>query len=90
MCTARHALITQNKKFAFSLQYLKKEVDDKVEFLHAGKLENLLQFDIMILMGIVRHFQTSQNRKFALSLQYIKKEVRDKVDFLHADKHSAS
>ena len=38
-----HAQITQNKKFAISLQYLKKEVNGKVDFLHAGKHKNLLQ-----------------------------------------------
>ena len=31
MCVARHAQITQNK-FAISLQYLKKEVNDEVDF----------------------------------------------------------
>ena len=30
-----------NKKFAISLQYLKKEVNDEVDFLYAGKHENL-------------------------------------------------
>ena len=32
---ARHAQITQNDKFAISLQYLKKELTDEVDFLHA-------------------------------------------------------
>ena len=87
MCVARHAQITQNKKFAISLQYLKKELSDKVDFLHADKHESLLQNDIMILLGMVTHSQSSQNSKFAMSLQYLKKEVRTEVDFLHADKH---
>ena len=85
MCVARHAQITQNKKFAISLQYLKKEVNDEVDFLHAGKHENLLQIDTMILMEMVKHFQSSQNSTFTMSVQYLKKEVRDEVDFLHAD-----
>ena len=80
MCVARHAQITQNKKFAISLQYLKKEVNDKVDLLHAGKHENLLQIDTMILMEMVKHFQSSQNSKFAISR---------KVDFLHTDKHQS-
>ena len=42
MCVARHVQITQNKKFAISLQYLKREVNGKVDFLHAGKHENIL------------------------------------------------
>ena len=45
---ARHAQITQNNKFAISLQYLKKEVSDEVDFLHADKHESFLQIDTMI------------------------------------------
>ena len=52
----RHAQITQNKKFAISLQYLKKELNGEVEFLHAGKPEKLLQIDTMTLMGDVQAF----------------------------------
>ena len=32
LCVARHAQITQNNKFAISLQYLKKEVIHKLIF----------------------------------------------------------
>ena len=56
MCVARQAQITRNKTFAISVQYLKREVNDKVDFLHAGKHENLLQIDTMILLEIVKHF----------------------------------
>ena len=31
-CVARHVQITQNNKFAISLQYLEKEVHDHVDF----------------------------------------------------------
>ena len=48
---ARDAQITQNNKFAISLQYLKKELSDEVDFLHADKHESLLQIDTMILTG---------------------------------------
>ena len=74
MCVARHAQITQNNKFAISLQYLKKEVSDEVDFLHADKHESLLQTDTVILIGMVKHSQSSQKRKFAKSVQYLKKE----------------
>ena len=87
VCAIRHAQITQNNKFPISLQYLKKELSDEVDFLHAGKHESLLQIDSMILMGMVKHSQSCQNSKFAMSLQYLKKEVKDEVDFSHADKH---
>ena len=49
VCVSRHAQITQNNKFAISLQYLKKEVRDKVDFLHADKHESFLQIDTMTL-----------------------------------------
>ena len=45
---ARHAQITQNNKFAISLQCLKKEVSDKVDFLHTDKHESFLQIDSII------------------------------------------
>ena len=51
MCVVRHAQIIQNKKFAIPLQYLKKEVIDEGDFLHAGNHENLLQIGTMILTG---------------------------------------
>ena len=58
-----------------------KEVSDEVDFLHATKLEILLQIDTIILIRIVEHSQSSQNSKFTMPLQYLKKEVRDEVDF---------
>ena len=36
MCVARHAQVTQNNKFAISLQCLKKELSDDVDFLHVN------------------------------------------------------
>ena len=87
MCVARHAQITQNKNFAISLQYRKKEVNDKVDFLYASKRGDLLQIDTMIFLEMVKHLQSSRNKKFAISLQYLKKQVRYGVGFLHADKH---
>ena len=69
------------------MQYLKKEVNDEVDFLHVDKHESLVQIDAIILVEMVKHFQSSQNSKFAMSLQYPKKEVRGEVDFLHANKH---
>ena len=60
ICAARHTQITQNKKFAISLQLLQRQVNDKVDFLHAGKHENLLQIDTMILMGMVETIASLQ------------------------------
>ena len=60
-------------------------MNDEVDFLHAGKHENLLHIDTMILTEMVKHFQSFQNSKFTMSVQYLRKEVRDEVDFLQAD-----
>ena len=69
MCVAKHAQITQNNKFAIPLQYLKKEVSDVVDFLHADKHESLLQINTVIFLGMVKHSQSSQKSKFAMPLQ---------------------
>ena len=63
---AGHAHVTQNDKFAISLQYLKEELSDEVDFLHADKHKRLLQIDSRILMGMVKHSQSSQSSKFAM------------------------
>ena len=73
VCVTRYTQITQDSKFAVSLQYLKKELSDEVDFLHADKHEILLQIDSMILMGIVKHSQSSQNSMFTMSLCNISK-----------------
>ena len=73
VCVTRYTQITQDSKFAVSLQYLKKELSDEVDFLHADKHESLLQIDSMILMGIVKHSQSSQNSMFTMSLCNISK-----------------
>ena len=46
-------------------------MNDEVDYFHAGKHENLLQIDTMILMEMVKHFQSSQNSKFTMSVQYL-------------------
>ena len=63
------------------MQYLKNEVRDEFNFLHADKHETILQVGTIILVGMARPAQTTQNNKFAKSFQYLKKEVRDEVDF---------
>ena len=82
-----------------SLQYLKKEVRDELDFLRADKHQSFLQIyfntlgikvsykvDTIIING---HFQITQSNKFAISLQYLKKEVRNGGLFLHADKRQS-
>ena len=52
MCVTRHAQITWNNKSAISLQHVKKEVSDAVDFLHADKHESLLQIDTKIFWWV--------------------------------------
>ena len=81
-----------------SLQYLKKEVRDEADFLHADKYQSFLPVEfttlgtkvfykviLSLLMTMIKHSQSTQSKKFAISLQYFKKEVRNRVHFFHAD-----
>ena len=51
MKMVKHSQRSQNSKFAVSLQYLKKEVKDEVNFLHADKDESLLNiyFNVLVI-----------------------------------------
>ena len=81
---ANHTQSSQNSKFAMLLQYLKKEVRDEVDFLHADKqvdfniLDITVSWKIMLslLIGIIKHSQSTQSNKFAISLQYLKNIIK--------------
>ena len=45
----KHFQSFQNSKFTLSVQYLKKEVRDEVNFLHADKYQSHLQIDFNTL-----------------------------------------
>ena len=100
MGMVKYSQSSQNSKFAMSLQYLKKEVREEIDFLDTDKHQSVLQDDfntldikvsykviLSLLMSMIKHSQSTQSNKFAISLQYLKKEARDGVHFLHADKH---
>ena len=70
-----------------SLQYLKKDVRDEVDFFawrsiqkfptswfQHFKHQSFLQGDTIILLGMIKHSQSTQGNKFAISLQYLKKK----------------
>ena len=42
----KHSQSTEISKIAVSLQYLKKEVRDEVDFFHADKHQSFLQVDL--------------------------------------------
>ena len=77
-----------------SLQYLKKEVRDEVDFLHADKHQSFLQVDfntlgikvsykviLPLLMGIIKHCQSTQSNNLKYLYNISKKEVRNGVSF---------
>ena len=41
----KHSQSSQNSKFAMSLQYLKKEVRNEVDFVHVNKHQSFFQLD---------------------------------------------
>ena len=49
MGMVKHSQRSQNSKFEISLQYIKKEVRDEVDFLHADEYQYFLQVDFNTL-----------------------------------------
>ena len=77
-----------------SLEYLKKEVKDEVDFLHVDKHQSSLQVDfntlsikvsykviLSLLLGMIKHSQYTQSNKFPISLLYPQKELTNGVYF---------
>ena len=83
-----HVQMTQNNKFAISLQYLKEELSGEVGFLHAEKHESFLQIDNMIFdrddQALPKFSKKQVCNVFTISQ---KKEARDEIDILDADKY---
>ena len=86
-------------KCTISLQYLKKEVRNEVDFFRADKHQSFLQVSfntlsikvcfkviLSLLMGIIQYSQGTLSNKFAISLHYLKKD-RDRVHLLRAVKY---
>ena len=74
----KHSQSPQNSKFTMSLQYLKKEVRYKFDFLHVDKHQSFLQVDfntlgikdaykviLSLLLGMIKHSQSTQSNRFA-------------------------
>ena len=71
------------------LQYLKKEVRDEVDFLHADKHQSFPQVHLNILsikvfykgivsllMGMIKHSQSTQSNKLSIALQHLKLVIK--------------
>ena len=78
-----------------SIQYLKNEVRDEIDFLHADEYQSFLQVDfntlgikvsyrliLPLFMGMIKHSQSTQSNRFVISLQYLKKKLE--MEFIFA------
>ena len=94
----KHLQSSQNSKFTMSVQYLKKEVRDEVDFLYVDKHQSDLQVDfntlgikfgykgiLSLLISMMKHSQITQSNNFA----NLCNKVRNGVYILHADKHQS-
>ena len=50
MGVIKHSQRTQSNKFAISLQYLKKEVRNRVHFSHADKHQSFYKLGLLLIM----------------------------------------
>ena len=62
---ARNAEYTRNSKFVITLQYLKKEGRDDIDFLQVDKHQTILMVSTINLGGMARPAQITQNNQFA-------------------------
>ena len=84
----KHSQSIQNNKFAISLQYLKENGKNGVEFLLAAKYQKFLETDTFVL-GVCDQACPNYPKKQDCYLRYLKKEVSDGVDYFRADKHES-
>ena len=55
----KHSQITENNKFAISLQYVKKEVRNGGDFWHADKRQSFYKLVLSFLMEVARRVQNT-------------------------------
>ena len=92
MGMVKYSQSSQNSNFTLYLQYLNKEVRDKVDLLHADKRQSFLQVDfnilsikffykviLSLLMGMIKHSQGTESNKLAIALQYLKNKIIQKA-----------
>ena len=57
-----------------SLQYLKKELRDEVDFLHGDKHQSFNKLESSFLMEVAKFVESTQNRNSVIFLEYAKKK----------------
>ena len=83
VCVARHVQTTEDNKFAISLQYVKKEVSDAVDFLHTDKHETLVhKLIIRFFDGYGQAFAKFQKKQVCNVFTISLKKLEIKLTFL--------
>ena len=85
----RHAQSTQDNKFAIPLQYVKEDVRDKVDFLHADKRQKFLQINSFILGACGQACPNYSKTSLLFLCNILRKRWVMKLIFLNADKHES-
>ena len=81
MCMTRHAQSTQNNNFIISLQYLKENVKDGVDFSLLIIVKRFFKVILSFLMCVTRHAQIIQNKKFAIFCNILREKWMTKLTF---------
>ena len=84
---AIHVQSTRNNKLAISLQYFKKEVIDKYDFLHEDKYQSFLQDGSIVFTYYSQACPKHPKQQVCNICRISHKKRRDEVDCLHVDKH---
>ena len=75
MVKIKHSQITQSNRSTIFLQYLKKEVENRVHFLYADKHQSFYKLELSFLMEVARHVLCTQSRKLVTFMPNIQKKV---------------
>ena len=81
VCMTRHAQSTQNNNFIISLQYLKENVKDGVDFSLLIIVKRFFKVILSFLMCVTRHAQIIQNKKFAIFCNILREKWMTKLTF---------
>ena len=76
VCVARQTQSTKSNHFTISLQYLKENMKDEVDFLPADKRWRLFQIDTSFQVCVARHAQNTWNNKLAQWIFYMQKSMK--------------
>ena len=76
---ARPPQIIQKNNFAKSLQYLKKEVTDKVDFFAQLSITVIYKLILSFLMAVARYVWSTQNNKWQVCSAFAVSQERSEL-----------